>query len=535
MARAFVRQLGNQPGVQLNPIKDRTNGGTLGVFDQTVALLGRFTRGRIDRPFRVNLSNFQAMLGKPASIGLSLLNEAYVQAYEALQRGARELVVQRLSVTAAANSWVVFTSGATSTFSVSPSAPGAGTFGVRHLGCHNDGIRVSVHADQKLVSGTPANNDMVTVRIADADGVLLFEVKGSLTPGAVDEFNESAFLPDVSANMTDMLEWTIISGATIAPAHDGYGKTAGGVDKYAASAVLATFSEGGTGYTGTDYDRAVAALKDSPEDYGYIISAGSRATSLLVKLADLAYDTNRQFIFDVPGDLSVAGAITFVQSLGFGTPGRDHYPQAYWAPLRSLDPINGNTVVFGAGGAQAGYRCARNAITNAYGFAAKNQPIAGINGNLSRANVTQLVTLTEQDLSDLAAAKINPVIYQRFSGGGIYCFADVLTCANVAVSYRKLVTVAEMSAHLDESVVRFGRECLLLPMEDSIKRMSEFLERLFGFALASGWLVEADDDTPPFAFEVTRSVSQPADRLNVRYRLHYDGVARQIEVEQSIV
>jgi hypothetical protein len=40
---------------------------------------------------------------------------------------------------------------------------------------------------------------------------------------------------------------------------------------------------------------------------------------------------------------------------------------------------------------------------------------------------------------------------------------------------------------------------------------------------------------PPFSYEVTRSVAQPADRMNVVYRLHYDGVARQIEIKQSIV
>jgi hypothetical protein len=536
MARAFVRQLGAQPGVQLNPIKDRTEGGGLGVFDQTVAIIGRFTRGRIDKPFRVNRSNFELLLGKTASITLSLLNEAAVQAYEALQRGAREVVVQRLSVPAAAISWLNFASGSTSSFAASPTAPVSGTFGVRHLGCHNDGIVVKVHADEKLVTGSQVGNDMVTVQVTDAQGAELFRFKGSLTAGSVDEFNQSNYLPDVSAATTDLLEWTIISGATIEPSHDGYGKDAGGADKWAASAVTAVFSEGGTGYVTGDYDQAVTALANSQEDFGYIISGGSRAVGLITRLADLAFDTNRQFIFDVPGDLSVAGAIAFMESLSFGGVGRDHYPQAYWAPLRSTDPANGNRVVLGAGGAQAGFRCARNAATNAYGLAAKNQPIAGVNGALGRSGVTQLVSLSQQDLSDLASARINPVIYQTFSTGGGFYFTDAITVANTQLSYRKLVSVAEMSAHLDEAVARFGRECLMLPMEESIQRMSDYLERLFGFALASVWLVQPDDpDTPPFAFEVTRNPASPADGMQVTYRLHYDGVARQVIVQQSIV
>lgn len=536
MARAFTRQLGSQPGVQLNPIKDRTDGALLGVFDQTAALVGRFTRGRIDKPFRVSRATLKSLLGNPASISISLLNEAYVHAYEALQRGAREILVSRLSVPGAAISFATFTSGATSAFAVAAAASATATFSVQHLGCHNDGIILKVHADTLTSSGLPVDNPMVTVKVYTADGIELHVIKGSLTEGSTDEFGQSNYLPDISARLTDTLVWSIPVGATIATTHDCYGKDSLGADKYATSAALVTFAEGGTAYVSTDYDRSVLALKNPQEDFGYIMGGGTRAVALITKLADLAYETNRQFVFDVPGDLTVAGAIAFVQSLGFGTLGRDHYPQAYFAPLKSMDPANGNKVVFGTSGAQIGYRCARNAVTNAYGLAAKNQPIAGINGNLGRSSVTQVLSLSEQDLSDLADAKINPVIYQTFSGGGLFVFSDSLTCANTTLSYRKLVSVAEMSAHIDESVARYARECLHLPMQASIDRMSAYLRKFFGYCQASGWLVEStDSETPPYAFTVARDAVQTADRMNIEYWLHYDGVARQVHIQQSIV
>lgn len=536
MALAFTRQLASEPGIQLNPIRDRTGGGVLTTFDQTAAIVGRFARGRIDRPFKVNRSNIKSLLGKPASISLSLLNEAYVHVYEAIQRGAREVVVSRLSVPGAVVSWVNFTSLATSTFAVSGTAPVAGTLGVKYLGCHNDGIVVRVHADTKLVSGTPAANDIVTVKILDVDSRELFSIKGSLTSTSIDEFGQSNYLPDVSLLQTDLLEWTIVGSPTIGTTHDGYGKDAAGADKYATSAVMVNFTEGGTGYVATDYDRSIEALRNGSFDFGYIIGGGTRAVLLITKLADLAYDTNRQFLFDVPGDLSVAGAIAFIASLGFGTLGRDHYPQAYWAPLRSLDPVNGNIVVLGTSGVQAGFRCARNAQTNNYGLAPKNQPIAGLNGALGRAQVTQILRLTDQNLSDLADAKINPVIFQMFSAGSLYVFSDSLTCANTKLSYRKLIPVAEMSADLDERIARFGRECLQLPMEEGIKRMKDYLQKLFGYALASNWLIdEGNPEVPPFAFEVLRNAQQPADRMDVNYWLHYDGVVRQVFIQQTIV
>lgn len=536
MPRTFTRQLGNQPGIQLNPIRDRTDGASLGIFDQTAALIGRFTRGRIDKPFRVNRATLRTLLGKPESISVSLLNEAYVQAAEALRFGAQELVVYRLSVAAAAISWATFTSAAASTFAVAGAPSGTATFSVKHLGCHNDGIKVKVHADTFLVTGTPTANPMVTVVIQDADGVDLYRIKGSLTAGSKDEFDQSNYLPDVSARYTDLLEWNIPTGSTIGTTHDCYGKDSAGVDKYATSAVLATFSEGGTGYLTADYDKAVTAMRNAQEDYGYIMGGGTRAVALITKLADLAFDTNRQFVFDVPGDLDKAAAIAFVQSLGFGQLGKDHYPQAYWAPLKGLDVVNNNRVIFGASGAQVGLRCARNANRNAFGLAPKNQPVAGVGGKLERAQVQQVLQLSEQDLSDLAAARINPVIFTTFSGGGAYAFTDSLTCAATTLSYRKLVSVAEMSADLDERVVRFAREVLQLPMETAIQRINNYLERLFSGAYASGWLVDSSDpEVAPYAYQVQRKTDQPADGLVVEYWLHYDGVARQVYVQQSIV
>lgn len=536
--RAFTRQLAFQPGIQLNPIQDRTDGSTLGVFDQTASIIGRFQRGRIDKPFRVNRGTLRTLLGKPQSITLSLLNEAYSHVYEALQRGAREVVVQRLSVTAAATSWVVFVSGATSTYSVAATVPGtAHTFAVKHLGCHNDGIIVRVNAETLLVTGVATANPIVTVMVMDADGNELHSIKGSLTAGSVDEFGQSNYLPDVSALYTDDLVWSIPVGSSIAPAHDGYGKDSNGYSKFATSSIQIAFTEGGTGYGTPDYDRAITALRDCQEDYGYIMGGGTRAVALITRLADLAYETNRQFVFDVPGELTPAAAASFVSSLGFGALGKDHYPQAYWAPLISFDPANGNAVIWGTSGAQVGMRCARNAIKNSYGFAEKNRPIAMKAGVLQRPLTKQIQALSEQQLSDLAEAKINPVIYTVFNGGGIFCFTDSLTCALTTLSYRKLVSVAEMSAHIDESVARYGRELLQLPQKTSIERMEAYLERLFSYALASAWLVEntEDPDIPPYAYEVKRDPNQPVDRLLVRYWLHYDGVTRQIEIQQSIV
>lgn len=189
MPRAFTRQIGDQPGVQLNAIIDRTGNGVLGDWDQSAAIVGRFPRGRIDKPFTVDGSNFYEKLGKPTAItSTNLLAEAHSQAYEAVRNGARRLVVARLTTSAAVVRWAGVDTGATTTFSTAAAAGATGTLWIKHLACHADGIKIAVHADQvNDASGNAIATDVLTVRVLDSDGRLLHEVTGSLTAGATNE------------------------------------------------------------------------------------------------------------------------------------------------------------------------------------------------------------------------------------------------------------------------------------------------------------------------------------------------------------
>jgi hypothetical protein len=540
--QAFSRALGSQPGVELAPIEDRTGLQLLGDWDQTCAIIGRFPRGRIDAAFVVSPNTFLEKLGKAASVSpTSLLGEAHSQAKEALRAGARRLVVSRLVTSAAAIQFASFTSGAPSTFAVGASIPASGqTFTVKHLGCHSDGIKIAVHADEYKVGGVLTNTPIVTVRIMDADGNTLHEIRGSLTAGAQDEFNQSIYLPDLSEAIAgDMLEWTIPAGGLIDTAHDCYGRDSNGRDKWVISATLACFTEGGTGYTNTDYDAAVTRLRNATEDYGYILGGGSRAVALLTAMGDLAFDTNRQFLLDAPGEYTPAQVAAFVNSLGFTSVGRDHYPQIYWAPFKSYDPLTGIVWAWGTSAAQAGYRCGKNRNTNAYGLSAKHEPVAGARGNVGRREYRPLPvmkTLTEQDLSDLADARVNPVLFRQYASGSFYTYTDTLTAANTRLSWRKLVTVAEMSSYIDEMVVRFGNEVLQTSMTAGIRQLKDFLERFFSNCLATEWLVDiGDPQIPPYFYTVEPSPLRPADAVEIKYWLHYNGLIRQARVKQIIV
>lgn len=415
----------------------------------------------------------------------------------------------------------------TATVSATLPADGPG-FWVLHHDCHNDGIKIQVHAEATPLGGTPVPQKELTLRILDSNDVVLHEIFGSLDPLAKDDYGQSLYLPDVAAKQTDgSIEiGGIAAGAEIATDSDAYGANT------FTSPLLICFVEGGTTYTSADYTRCVEALRSTNYPFGYLISGGTQVIELIGKLATLAYDANVPFKIDLPGTLSPAAAIAMAQSLNLDT----HLAHLYWTPLEANDPLNGVRSVWGSAGLNAGYSCARNARVNAKGFAPKNAPVAGKEWPLNRTSVRQIYAPTEQELSDLAKSQINPVLFQNYNGGGRYVFTDSLTTAKTRVSFKKLISVAEMSTTLDGWVTMYSSELLQLPMTTFIKRMNAFLEELLNGAQASNWLVPAKNlpKNAAFAYTVRPSEVRPADLVLIDYHVSFDGVARQVIVQQTL-
>jgi hypothetical protein len=536
-----TRQLGSQPGFQLNPVRDNTDGFVTGVADQSVAFVGRFKRGRIDVPFKVNRGNLKRKLGAPESLRVSALNECYVQVYEAVNNGAREAVISRLSVAGSTNSYAVFSldeQTGTASFKASALVPAQGSkyvFYLKDLECFNDGILLEVNAPRVTDNtGEDVATKLLTLRIREPDGTLRYEVTGSLDDAAVDEYGQDNSLVARLAKVTPNIQIWCAQDATITPKANCYGKAIDGSMKLAKTAApLVLFSEGGTAYANTDYDRVLAALEASTFDYGYASTGGTQATALVNKLATLNIRANRNLAVDVPGELSAEAAQTWVKQLGIDSP----YVSFYWAPLRTDDPLNGGRGVIGTSGYQVGLRCARNAQTNSYGLSPKNYPIAGADWPLNRTGVEQISTPDEFALSDLADARINPVIYQTYDEGQAgFVFSDSLTSAQTS-GYLKLISVAEMSSTLDDKIAKAGKKFMQLPMEVAISRMDKYLEKLFKGARASNWLVKSEDPVlgeKGWAYTVARNEERPADRMDVNYGTHFDGVTRAIYAQQTI-
>lgn len=564
----FERQIGEQSGIQLNPTVDRTDG-VAGFGDQTAAIVGSFSRGRIDKPFWVDSQTLRARLGAAVSLNKSLLNEAYLHIYEALQNGAQQVLVSRLVRETATNDYIVIqvdaTAGALQTETGEPILDGAGAaITVGNTAIITTAASLSSFAGElaiafKLLDGinegftVRANFDVyddvdaygvgnvlnpkslrITIEILDKTSLqVLYRAVGAVHPDSVDEFSQTRYIGDLASDVFVFTAGNLANAAYQEAVEDStMGVLADGTRLFIRQAVD-PFNHINTTYTNSELDTAINALRYTNEDFGYIMGGGTESVPLLTRLIALSYHTETLLAIDVPSTKTEEEAITWVTALNVD----NFLISCYWTPLKCTEVLNGGKQSWGSSGAQVGLRCNRNARINSLGFAPKNNPIAGKDWPLPRSGITQLRTPSANQLSNLAKAKINPVILDKFSDGSRYVFRDSLTMARTLISKKKLISVAEMSAHLNQTVVRIGKDNIQKGMTVAIARCRAQIERLCQNAEASGWLVPSRDPQMlglTYTLELKPNEAHPNDWLDIRFAVSFDGVARVVIVEQTI-
>ena len=618
MATSFVRQLGEESGVQYNPLRDLTETASISKYYQNAAIMARLTRGRIDKPFLVNRDNALIKIGKGESIKVNALNEAWEHIVEGVNNGVYLFVVQRLITSAAAIKYAVARIGSGATFTATVSGGlvtgitgsggtgyvtgqpltitgggGAGAIAtltasngvvtgavvssagtsyetaptvsagdnqvswsveatlpetpyliaVKHLGCFNDGIVCQIHSDENRVLGTNEANDKVSLKVSDKNGALLFNYTGSLNPAAVDDYNESNYLPNIVNLYADELEVEV--GATYTTIHansNAYGYDANGLQQWAKSGTLICFTEGGTGYTTQDYIAARTKLRDTNFDYGYISSGGSKSTALIAQCKQLAYEVNRQFVFDVGCGLDIDSTIAFYEQLNIGGDiNASPLCISQWTSFKSKSytGINGKDFI-GTATLLIAYACARNSVTNAYGYCEERKsPISGKRYPVNRQSIAQMFTCGNFDKDKLAKAKINPVIGENYTGGFRYVFFDSLSAALVQNSKLKMFAVVDMSVDVQERITTYAKDLLQQDVDTVINKMTDFLSKMRKELRASGWIVPPTEGnqahaTDYFAFVVERDVTL-YDKVRVTVFPCFARTTRTIELTQVLV
>lgn len=541
MTIPFSRSVGKRSGVQVNPILDMSEMPSTSTVAHNMAIVGRFARGRIDKAFAVSRDKQIRTLGVAQSLAVSALAEVRVHMYEALKNGTIQCVVSRL-VSASAKNQLMVATAATGNAPVwslvdeSVGATGDYLLAIKHLECFSDGVKAEIHADAATdAKGDPAPSKIITLQLRDVstNAIVLGPYKGSLDRAAIDEFQNSYFIGDIVSQYTDLLEVVdVAEGASVPVACAFYGKK-DSKDVYSSSE-LKYFTEGAALYTTDDLDKAVDRIKRSKPTFTYIGGGGTENVGLISRLLELGKAINKQVAWDIPGRFTPEAAITFYKSVGAATD--SIYSQCYWAPVMATNPVAGGKAFMGTSGMNIGLRCARNAVTNAKGIAKRNEVIAGSDYGLARTGAAQTYEPDEEtEMEDLAASRINPVIWKDYQSGGKFVWWDSLTGAQTEGA-TKLINVVEMATYVDDTIASAAQEALQKPMRKAIEKTTKFIGVFLESLQSAGWLQPSEElDGACYSATIQANANQPFEKMNIDTAICYDGTARVIENQQSVV
>lgn len=523
--------VGDQSGVAVNIPIDTTDRMTQSEGDGVFAVVGQFSRGRIDKPFLVDKSQMYRKLGKPKSMRTSAANEAYVQTFEALRYGASGVVVARLASSSAKLKWLVVKHGADEVLSVADDKPQASDdswiFAFQLLNAIDEGVYVSV------AKGETEDEVSVVVRErafnsknADTDeGVILYEFSGSTNPDSVNEMGETNYLENVaSMYYGDEIVFAFNSkNATI--------KSSDALNNKAQSGGFVYYTDSGS-ITAEDYRKYAEMLGKTTLQYRYILASGG-SVPLTQALINIGIQYNRKVKVDVNGNLAPDAAVTWIGQFNYKAQD-GMYVDWLWSPISRDDPTGASgNMVFGTAGIHIGYACARNMSLNGYGLPKLNQPIAGQKYMLSGTRIRQIYEPTDTELAALAKAHINPVLYVEYHNGSGFVWDDSLSGAK-KTGISKLSAASEMSIWAQEQWGRFSRSLTQLPMSEAITKAQLFTEETCKAMLASGWLVESASLGAPYAYRIYPNERYPDDRLEIELDFAFDGVVRRVTVSQNM-
>ncbi|MBD8671641.1 hypothetical protein [Pseudomonas lurida] len=546
MTIPFDRVVGKRSGVQLNRIDDQSEVPSISTVAHNMAIVGRFPRGRIDKAFGVGKGKQKRVLGAAQSLSVSKLAEPQVHIYEALKKGTVQAVVSRLVASDAKNKLMVAkasvpagepaeTPAVWSLVDEAVGASGDYLLALKHLECFSDGVIAEIHANpakDALGVAVPSKEIVIQLRDVTTNALVLGPFTGSLDREALDEFNQSYFIGDIVAQYTDVLEVVDVADDAVVPVSCVFYGKKDSKDVFA-STKLDYFTEGSTLYTTDDMDAAINRIKRAKPSFTYICAGGTENVALISRLLGLGDDINKQVAWDIPGRFTPQAAATFYASVGGATDSL--YSQCYWAPIIANNPAAGGKAYMGTSGQNIGYRCARNAVTNAKGIAKRNEVIAGSEYAVDRVNMTQTYEPDADELEVLAASRINPVIFVDYPSGPKYAWYDSLTGAQTEGA-SKLIGVVEMATYVDDTIAAVAQESLQLPMHKAIDKTTKFLGNFLPALLSAGWLQpSAELDGACYNAEVKANENQPFEKMNVSTFICYDGTNRVTEAQQTIV
>lgn len=204
----------------------------------------------------------------------------------------------------------------------------------------------------------------------------------------------------------------------------------------------------------------------------------------------------------------------------------------------SAQTLRGKKVPRYALGTLMGYTLLRNANTDAQGFAAIQNPVAGYNYPMRWPGMVMRndVKFNEEVRVMLARAKVNVVLLEQYDTGPRFVLSDCLTQYDSKTSVLRLMNSAEISMVIDNRLINICKRHLLKGKStfkaDALRECGAFLE-----AVASdnvGWLVKSDDLGGKYVLSITDRADRPHDAVDLHVGYRPEGCTRAVYLSTSV-
>lgn len=527
----FTRSLGYEVGVQLNPTIDNSEGFAVdAVEEQTIAGALRLSRGRVDKSFVVNKANVFKLTGKPSRLS-DESDTGHIELIECLNSGVKQALISRIG-TVQYHKWILIDiNTSTNKVEIKTADNLSGEdyiYAFKHWGCFDDGIEVKFALVAFAEDATKI--DYVIVQFLDKDGNLLDEFKGAFESDNEDETPTIKSL--IESFSSDYYECEQKSGVDINELQksiQGNGLSLNNVEVNFASAKLDYFKLSAS--DSIDAMAEVKKLDDSDTNFVYISSFSNKSTALISQLSKLAFNRNVTLFVDVPPTLTPSQAIAWQKQLGLIS----HLLVYQWFPAKMQNPVGFGRGYVGSSAYRCALACARNAQTNALGFAPKQYAIAGKSYPIQRQKIKAQYKPNQFELSDLAKAGITPVTYQTFTGFGAYIFNDAITKLGKNSSYLNLVSSVDIVTSVERALARIAKEFLLfMPIQEALKLTIREGGKYLSNAFTSGWLVNSSVSGLPYELKAVENAQRPNDTIDIMVSMRPEGCTRQIKITPTV-
>lgn len=541
-----TQALGAAPGIQFQGTQDKSevskpDGLSLALF------MGHFNRGRLDQAFPVTQDTIAARLGYDPT------DADYMAIQDALDMGVPEVWVRRIR---AGMAELVAESGDFDDYTLPTTVVTVSTAGVVALGGATPSVSITFEMFDVMDAGcsldvaffqrpgaeTVAGLDDVQAQLTWKDsttGQVLYRITGllaertgyvSLADAAADSELFQVFTVAKNALLTSAAAATDVTEGTAWNAVNTLGRNKTTltlpVNAGAAETALA-------GYLNTVYAdvQQMASLPD------YIVLPKTDDLAVWTLALRLVAKLNVNGLAEIDGSLDLDSAIALAESLD----AKDHritlFYNVHKARYRDATGVRGAKVNRPVVGVQVGYRLLRNANSNASGIPPIHIPVAGYDYPIRFGGMeaSKTVILDEPALNRLAAAKIIPVVFERYEGLSRFIFGDCLTQYDSATSALRLGNAAEITTYTENVVMQITRRWLLKNTATYIERADSDCRRFLDACVTAGLLVPADDlGGYPYTLSINPREDRPFDGVTISLARRPEGCVRAVYFNSSV-